>query len=315
MVRFEDDGPTANIDLKGPWAGVTHDESEGLQGPYWWNILNPEDLNDNDVTYLSVFNGVVNKGSDLSPAGFARSLTPVVTTFGSDVGEDEEGATIKLSLEIVGDTDSGLETTDGHSISLHLEGGLIVGRIDDGSDEPPAAFAIAIGADGSISIAQYVSLHHPVGGSSHDEAESLAGKIQAVVTVTDGDKDVAVDKVDIGHVIRFEDDGPTAGLSLAFVDEDGETPLMAYPYCLIVWSMALTIRTTRWPPPVLAIDAGEDGLKSAAFAEGTAKTIFGQVVKSGGNVVELIGNQNRMMPAGCWKAITWMVMYGFPSSP
>jgi|GEM_PF-1869155 len=213
-IRFEDDGPTAHINLKGPWADVTHDETAGLQN--FWNTWALGDITDNDVAYLSVFDGVANKGTDISPTGFAKSATPVVTTLGSSYGEDEEGATTQLSLIVKngnGD-DSGLRTTDGHSITLHLEGALIVGRIVGGADAGKAAFAIAIGADGSLSVAQYVSLEHPIGGSSYDEAVNLAGKIQAVVTVTDGDGDVAVDKVDIGSVIRFEDDGPTANISL-----------------------------------------------------------------------------------------------------
>ncbi|MCZ4322268.1 retention module-containing protein [Pseudomonas anguilliseptica] len=213
-IRFEDDGPTAHINLKGPWADVTHDETAGLQN--FWHTWALGDITDNDVAYLSVFDGVANKGTDISPTGFAKSATPVVTTLGSSYGEDEEGATVQLSLVVKngnGD-DSGLRTTDGHSITLHLEGALIVGRIVGGADAGKAAFAIAIGADGSLSLAQYVSLEHPIGGSSFDEAVSLAGKIQAVVTVTDGDGDVAVDKVDVGSVIRFEDDGPTANISL-----------------------------------------------------------------------------------------------------
>lgn len=213
-IRFEDDGPTAHINLKGPWADVTHDETAGLQN--FWHTWTLGDITDNDVAYLSVFDGVANKGTDINPTGFAKSATPVVTTLGSSYGEDEEGATVQLSLIVKngnGD-DSGLRTTDGHSITLHLEGALIVGRIVGGADTGKAAFAIAIGADGSLSLAQYVSLEHPIGGSSFDEAVSLAGKIQAVVTVTDGDGDVAVDKVDIGSVIRFEDDGPTANISL-----------------------------------------------------------------------------------------------------
>ena len=213
-IRFEDDGPTACIHLKGPWADVTHDETSGLQN--FWHTWALGDITDNDVAYLSVFDGVANKGADISPTGFAKSATPVVTTLGSSYGEDEEGATTQLSLVVKngnGD-DSGLRTTDGHSITLHLEGALIVGRIVGGADAGKAAFAIAIGTDGSLSLAQYVSLEHPIGGSSYDEAVNLAGKIQAVVTVTDGDGDVAVDKVDIGSVIRFEDDGPTANISL-----------------------------------------------------------------------------------------------------
>ncbi|PTT82755.1 hypothetical protein DBR41_12965 [Pseudomonas sp. HMWF010] len=213
-IRFEDDGPSANINLKGPWVDVTHDETAGLQN--FWTTWTPGDIGDDDVAFLSAFNGVANKGTDITPTGYAKSTTPVVTTQGSSYGEDEEGATTQLSLLVKNGngTDSGLKTTDGHTITLHLEGALVVGRIVGGGDTGKAAFAIAIGADGSLSLAQYVSLRHSLGGSNYDDAETLAGKILAVVTVTDGDDDVAVDTVDIGSVIRFEDDGPTACISL-----------------------------------------------------------------------------------------------------
>ena len=41
-----------------------------------------------------------------------------------------------------------------------------------------------------------------------------AGALNAVLTVTDGDLDVATATVDLGNVVRFEDDAPTAALAL-----------------------------------------------------------------------------------------------------
>ena len=40
---------------------------------------------------------------------------------------------------------------------------------------------------------------------------TLAGNLNAVITVTDGDDDVAIDTVAIGAAISFEDDGPSSG--------------------------------------------------------------------------------------------------------
>ena len=79
---------------------------------------------------------------------------------------------------------------------------LIVGRYDGadvGTDvtntgTDPAAFAIAIGQDGNISLAQYVSLKNPIPGSTdaaHDEPTSGLKNVQVSVTVTDGDGDHA----------------------------------------------------------------------------------------------------------------------------
>ncbi|HAU0373639.1 TPA: hypothetical protein JBH56_15170, partial [Legionella pneumophila] len=105
---------------------------------------------------------------------------------------------------------SGLQTTDGDAITLTLESGFVVGR-DAGGD---AVFAIAIDADtGVLSLAQYESIKHPSGGASYDEAVDLSGKINAVVTVTDGDGDVATQAIGIGDAIVFEDDGPVAQIA------------------------------------------------------------------------------------------------------
>ncbi|WP_230314275.1 DUF5801 repeats-in-toxin domain-containing protein, partial [Legionella pneumophila] len=62
-------------------------------------------------------------------------------------------------------------------------------------------------------MAQYESIKHPTGGSSYDEAVHLGGKINAVVTVTDGDGDVATQAIGIGDAVVFEDDGPVAQIA------------------------------------------------------------------------------------------------------
>ena len=136
-----------------------------------------------------------------------------------------------MTLAIVGGdgADSGLSTTAGTQIFLYqLPDGTIVGRVgtevgagtDTANPAGAVAFAISINDDGAATVAQYLSLEHPTAGdgtvpaNSHDEPLSLAGKIDAVVTVTDGDNDTAVDTVGIGAAIVFEDDGPVANIGL-----------------------------------------------------------------------------------------------------
>ena len=157
---------------------------------------------------------------------YAQSAGALVTpgVLATMAGTDEEGASAALTLEIVGGdgTDSGLTTTDGHKIYLYLQNGQVVGRADladDGaSATDDAAFAIAIGADGKASVAQYLSLANPIPGDgtipagSHDELVDLAGLIDAVLTVTDGDGDTSIDRQGIGDQLRFSDDGPVANI-------------------------------------------------------------------------------------------------------
>ncbi|OEC35373.1 type I secretion C-terminal target domain (VC_A0849 subclass) [Pseudomonas cuatrocienegasensis] len=197
-IRFQDDGPTAVIRLN-ETGRVVHDESAGLQS-------GSDDTNNPAVAAL--FSAVANVASGLATAGYAQSAGAVVDTSASTVGQDDEGATSLVSLSVIGGdgTDSGLKTSDGAEIVLNLEDGLVVGRIADGAQAGNAAFAISLGADGTLSVVQYVALQHP----GDDDAVSLVGKVQAVITVTDGDGDVAVDSVDIGAAIVFRDDGPVA---------------------------------------------------------------------------------------------------------
>ena len=77
-----------------------------------------------------------------------------------------------------------------------------------------------------------------------------AGALNAVLTVTDGDGDVATATADLGNVVRFEDDAPTAALALqggatVVVDEslgqngpgDGRRRIRAWPVTVLGTSL------------------------------------------------------------------------------
>ncbi|WP_448724374.1 DUF5801 repeats-in-toxin domain-containing protein [Pseudomonas farris] len=220
-INFDDDGPSADVADGG--GAVTIDETAGNQD------------NDSDAAaVLALFDTeVVNKGTDLNPTEYAISTTSLVSTALSSFGQDQEGATKVLSLAIVGGdgTDSLLDTTDGKDIKLFKEGDLIVGRYDVANGtvtvDDPAAFAIALQQDGNVAVAQYVSLKHPTAGSSaaaYDDRVDLAGLINAVVTVTDGDGDTSTDSVGIGDDINFDDDGPgVSANNTVLLDDDALT--------------------------------------------------------------------------------------------
>jgi hypothetical protein len=218
---FDDDGPSADVVDGG--GAVTIDETAGNQD------------NDSDLAaVLALFDTeVVNKGTDLNPTEFAISTTPLATTTLSSFGQDVAGGTKVLSLAIVGGdgTDSLLDTTDGKNIILFKEGDLIVGRYDVANGPvtvaDPAAFAIALQQDGNVAVAQYVSLTHPIAGSTaaaYDDRIDLTGLINAVVTVTDGDGDTSTDSVGIGDDINFDDDGPAVSANnTVLLDDDALT--------------------------------------------------------------------------------------------
>ncbi|RRV29749.1 retention module-containing protein [Pseudomonas sp. o96-267] len=202
-ILIDDDSPLAMVSLNEQSEGVSHDETADLQ--------------DSDRPLKELPAAFAELGSAM---GWSRSTGAVVSTAGSSYGADNHAAAnTVISLTIAGGDgiDSGLKTTLGEHIYLFKEGDIIVGRV--GNAEGDAAFAVMIDpSSGVLSLAQYLSLQHPIGGASHDEAISLlldggegdsVNLIQAVVTVTDSDGDVAVSEgVGVGQLIQFEDDGP-----------------------------------------------------------------------------------------------------------
>ena len=202
-IQFQDDGPTAAIVATG--ASVVLDESLGV------DALDPNAATDDNVA------GNLFPPAFGTPIGLLSNVDLVNTT--TTTGEDNEGATTVVTLAIAGGvngTDSGLQTTDNRQISLFNESGVIVGRMDTaGGVADPAgtvAFAISINNAGEVTVAQYLSLEHPTPGASYDEAVNLGNLVNAVVTVTDGDGDVATQNIAIGNAIQFQDDGPTAAI-------------------------------------------------------------------------------------------------------
>ncbi|HXH52216.1 MAG TPA: DUF5801 repeats-in-toxin domain-containing protein [Sphingomicrobium sp.] len=217
-LTFLDDGPTAAISVTG--FSISHDETPGLQGDA------------NDVAGpLAVFAGVTNPGDDPDVSGtvigYAQS-SGAITAPGASFGADGAGSTTySLAVSAAG-VDSGLKTTDGSTIRLYVENGIVVGRVDGGPFNGQAAFAIAIdSATGQVSLVQYLSIQHP-NTASHDESVSIANAaILAVVTVTDGDGDTGTASAAIGGLISFQDDGPTAiaptAITSGLTNESGST--------------------------------------------------------------------------------------------
>lgn len=213
-IRVVDDVPAPVINLTE--ASVTHDETAGLQDP-------------NDTTGIAwIFSGIPNRGDDPDvaafPIGYAKSDSPVVSTEGSKAGADHL-LSDKLELKIL-ESDSGLKTTEGYKIVLSQDlVGRVIGRVSDadaGSMNGKAAFAIALGSDGKLFVVQYLSIYHENSEDPNDIASMAEGKIVVRYTMTDTDGDTRHADADIGAVVKFADDGPSAGMTLApWLDDEG----------------------------------------------------------------------------------------------
>ena len=179
------------------------------------------DLQDDDTIDTAVaalFSSVTDTSGDMLE--YAQSSGAVVTSAGSGYGADQENGSTVFSLEVNGDGSTNLTTTDGDAISIAMEDGLLVGR-DEGGD---AVFAVSIDAQsGMLSVVQYESITNPTSPNEYDEnvslsymddQENIVDYVNAVVTVTDGDGDVATESIGIGGQISFSDDGPIADAAL-----------------------------------------------------------------------------------------------------
>ncbi|MDA7948412.1 MAG: DUF5801 domain-containing protein, partial [Hyphomicrobiaceae bacterium] len=217
-VKIRDDVPEVEAGMGN--FSLTVDETPGIQG-------DSDDTNAGSVAAL--FNGVANKGVDPDmPTQFASETDGAVVTALVNPGADEP-ASVVWSLDVNGTRpNTGLTTTDGRRIELFEENGLVVGRYEvggnnnpDGNGNEPAAFAIHIAPDGTVSVAQFVSLFHS-NPNNPDDTELLNENILfAKVTVTDADGDQAVDFIDLFSKIRFQDDGPSVdGNALVQLDDD-----------------------------------------------------------------------------------------------
>jgi hypothetical protein len=221
QIDIYDDGPS--ITAAANTQTLTHDETPGVQAN---TDSNGTDLvaGAGSATIASLFSGVsgaTDADVGTSPIGYARSTSALITVSGGSAGTDG-AATQELTygLHVVDGRDSGLKTTEGTEIFMYNgAGGVVLGRVgtEGGATDAPnangaIAFALAVNpVNGEVFVAQYLSLNHPTGGSSYDEAISLnADAVQETVTRSDKDGDSAIDSDNnVGAQIKFEDDGPT----------------------------------------------------------------------------------------------------------
>src|SRR5690606_7762945 len=139
---------------------------------------------------------------------------------------------------------------------------------------------------------QYKALSHP-DGSDHNDIVDLDGLIEAVVTVTDHDGDVATDSIGIGANIQFRDDGPVAdgaAVSLTVAENDifnarsqGSDPFnddedSTSQLALLGGGFASTVSGSL----LSTVSFGADGLGRFAFTSDAASHLTGLGLSSKG---------------------------------
>ena len=153
--------------------------------------------------------------------GFPTSDTSAasIISFTSDFGADGPGFPA-VSYEIsVADSDSGLATAEGDFPITLVQAGAntINGVYTDGGGVQQTAFTVVINGNGTVTLTQNVALEHLIDGDDsageHNDTLDLTDKIEATVTLTDGDFDEASSTIEIGSGLVFFDDGPSVTLS------------------------------------------------------------------------------------------------------
>ena len=79
-------------------------------------------------------------------------------------------------------------------------------------------FTISINASGDVTVTQNRAIVHNDFPTDHDESDDpesmAAGLVRLTATVTDADNDTSTDFIELGSLIKFEDDGPDADIEI-----------------------------------------------------------------------------------------------------
>ena len=193
QLIFEDDGPAVTLALTANGEARV-DESTGQNGA-------PETEPAGSLGVITV----------------ARAtLFDTTQNFGTDGQAATDPSLYSLSVSVQNVVSGIKDTVSGKDIVLFkVNDTTVEGRLDG---ETTIAFVVTIGAtsgDLTVDLRRAVVHGDP---DDPDEADSVefidAGKLFANRTVKDGDLDTAAAQADIGPRVKFEDDGPTATLSL-----------------------------------------------------------------------------------------------------
>jgi len=167
--------------------------------------------------------GVVAAGGEVDPVGgnlgtVTMTLASLVNVTNPHVSADAPTTnTYALVLSAQG-VDSGLDVSSNNaSIFLYdMGGGVIAGSTSAtlaGVNAGNTAFQFSINSStGAVTLTQFLAIEHSNTSSVDEDSSGIAaGALSLQVTATDFDGDTDKASVDLGSVVRFEDDGPTLG--------------------------------------------------------------------------------------------------------
>ncbi|MFQ3787610.1 BapA/Bap/LapF family large adhesin [Halomonas sp. A29] len=192
--------------------GTSHVENNAQDGDLnWEDVYGPGSDNDfNDVNIrvewkpanLTVDESKLDVTAEFDFSGYFSA------EYGAD-GLQTRGYSLSVSED---GADSGLvDTQTGQAVLVKVEGGSVIGYVEVNGAHVPV-FTLTVDGNGVVTLDQLRAIAHQGVGQTgaSDAANILANVISLTKTVTDSDGDVAKASIDIGKVIYFLDDGPTA---------------------------------------------------------------------------------------------------------
>ncbi|TCN14706.1 hypothetical protein EV184_1561, partial [Sinorhizobium americanum] len=196
-VQFEDDGPAIDLTSLGPTIAV--DESVGTGG------------STKDEPGSAVANDEAAAGAPAGAIGYAVTAAAALFSETTDPGSDGEDGTT-YSLVLTAGATGLTDIATGSAVVLSLVGGVVEGHSATGNH---LVFTIAVASTtGNVTTTLYRALSHGADSNDHDSAVSMAsGLVELQATLTDGDGDTGSDKIELGSLIDFEDDGPAIDLT------------------------------------------------------------------------------------------------------
>jgi T1SS-143 domain-containing protein len=183
-IEFGDDGPSIDINLVG---GVllTIDETDGITA----------NANETDPV-----------GGNLGVATITAAN--LFTKTASPGADGAASTTYALSINGGNGTASGyLYSVTNESIVLVNNAGVIEGHV--ATTGGALAFTISVNGSGDLTMTQYLAIEHS-DPTNPDETSSgmTANTVLLTATLTDKDGDTAHDSIDVGSIVRIQDDAP-----------------------------------------------------------------------------------------------------------
>ena len=187
-IAFEDDGPTLTLTLK-EGAALVVDETDGVTA---------------NASETDAAGGNLGVATVLGSALFNQNAD-----FGSDGAAASGSKVFALSVSAPGVASGFTDAQTDQAIVLVNNNGLIEGRV--GNALGLVAFAISVNASGDTTLTQLRAIEHSNTASDDELSGGMTAGVSMKLTETikDGDGDTISASVDLGSVVKFEDDGPT----------------------------------------------------------------------------------------------------------